>query len=107
MKYDFQNVKRLFSGLQCKAAPDFSENALPFILIFDFSKVAISAVLSPEQNSKERFLGVKSRKGIVYKANYHSSKGELLALTYGLQKLSHLLCFKKFVVVTDSKTVLH
>ena len=36
----------------------------------------------------------------MYESNYLRSKGELLALTYGLQKFS-------LVVVPDSKTVLH
>ena len=52
--------------------------------------------MSQEQHGKEWFLGVKGRKCRIYASN-----GELLALMYGLQKL------KKFVVVTDSNTVLH
>ena len=28
---DFQKVQKLFSGAQCRASPDFSGNALPFI----------------------------------------------------------------------------
>ena len=58
-------------------------------------------------DSLHNILGVKGRKCQVYEANYHSSKGELLALMYGLQKFNHLLHWKKFVVITDSNTVLH
>ena len=69
--------------------------------------MAVGAVLSQEQHRKEQFLGVKERKCRIYEANYHSSKGELLGLLYGLQKFNHLLMWNKFVVVTDSNTVLH
>ena len=34
---DFQKVKKLFSGGQCRAAPDLSENALLFVLTIDLS----------------------------------------------------------------------
>ena len=64
-------------------------------------------MLSQEQHGKQKFLGVKGRKCQVYEANYHSSKGEMLALLYGLQKFDHLLRYKKFIVITDSNTVLH
>ena len=39
--------------------------------------------------------------------NYHSSKGELLALFYGLTAFEHLLKYKKFNVLTDNAAVLH
>ena len=46
MVNDFQKVTNLFSGAQHRAAPDYSEHALPLILTFDFFKVSIGAVLS-------------------------------------------------------------
>ena len=104
---DFNAVKDMFAQAPCQASPDFSVNSKPFILTIDFSKVAIGAVLSQEQHGKERFLGVKGRKCRIYEANYHLSKGEILALVYGLQKFDHLLRYKKFIVISDSKTVLH
>ena len=104
---DFNAIKTMFATAPCRASPDFSVNAKPFILTIDFSKIAIGAVLSQEQHGKEMFLGVKGRKCRVYEANYHSSKGEMLALLYGLQMFDHLLGYKKFVVITDSNTVLH
>ena len=107
MVNDFNAVKNMFAQAPCRASPDFSVNCKPFILTIDFSKVAIGAVLSQEQHGKERFLGVKGRKCRVYEANYHSSKGEILALVYGLQKFNHLLRYTKFIVIMDSNTVLH
>jgi hypothetical protein len=55
----------------------------------------------------ERFLGVKGRKCRPYECNYHSSKGEMLALVYAISKFEHLLRLRKFIVITDSNTVLH
>ena len=68
---------------------------------------AVGAVLSQEQKGAERFLGVKGRKCRPNERNYHSSKGEMLALTYGLSKYSHILKLNEFVVITNSNTVLH
>jgi len=104
---DFVDIKNMFSSAPCRASPDFSLHAKPFILTIAFSKIAIGAVLSQVQHGREVFLGVKGRKCRGYEANYHSSKGEMLALLYGLTKFNHLLKFRKFVVVTDSNTVLH
>ena len=101
---DFTAVKTMFAHAPCRASPEFSVNSKPFILMIDFSKVAVGAVLSQEQQGKERFLGIKGRKCRVYEANYHSSKGEICALVYGLQKFNHLLQWKKFIVITDSNT---
>ena len=40
-----------------------------------------------------------------YERNYHSSKGELLALFFGLGKFSHILKGQEFLVRTDNLTV--
>jgi len=100
-------LKQMFAAAPCRATPDFSPSAKPFILTIDFSKTAIGAVLSQEQDNIEKFLGVKGRKCRNYECNYHSSKGELLALIYGLTKFEPLLRLNQFIVVTDSTTVLH
>ena len=88
---NFNILKQMFAAAPCRATPDFSPTAKPFILTIDFSKTAIGAVLSQEQNNIERFLGVKGRKCRNYESNYHSSKGELLALLYGITKFEPLL----------------
>ena len=49
----------MFAAAPCRATPDFSPTANPFILTIDFSKTAIGAVLSQEQDNVEKFLGVK------------------------------------------------
>ena len=104
---NFNILKDMFTAAPCRAPPDFSPGAKPFVLTIDFSKNAVGAILSQEQKGKDRFLGVKGHKCCTYECNYHSSKGEMLALVYGLDKFSHLLRLSKFVVITDSNTVLH
>ena len=97
----------MFASAPYRATPDFSPTAKSFIVTIDFSQTAVGDVLSQEQNSVERFLGVKGRKCRPYESNYHNSKGELLALCYALQKYDHILRLSQFSVVTDSTTVLH
>ena len=57
---------------------------------------AVGAVLSKEQKGAERFLGVKGRKCRPYERKDRSSKGDKLALTYGLSKYSHILRLNEF-----------
>ena len=96
----------MFAAAPCKATPDFSPAANPFILTKDFSKTAIGAVLSQEHNNVDRFLGVKGRTCRNSECNYYSSKGELLAHIYKLQKFDPLFRLNKFIVVTDYTAVL-
>ena len=108
MKNNFNTLKQMFASALCRATQDFSPTAKPsFVVTIDFSQTAVEAVLSQEQNGVERFLGVKGRKCRPYESNYHSSKGELLALCYALTKYDHILRLSQFSVVTDSTTVLH
>ena len=102
---NFNTLKQMFVAAPCRAPPDFAPGAKLFILTIDFSMNTVGAV--QEQKGAERFLGVTGRKCRPYERNYHSSKGEMLALTYGLSKYSHILRLNEFVVITNSNTVLH
>ena len=86
---------------------DRSSNTYPnLVLDIDFSKTAIAAVLHQGNEEKGlRFTGAKSRKLRSYERNYHSSKGELLALFFGLGKFSHILKGQEFLVRMDNLTV--
>ena len=77
---NFNTLKEMFTAAPCQAPPDFTLGAKPFVLTIEFSKHTVGAVLSQEQKGKDCFLGVKGRKFRPYECNYHSSKGELLAL---------------------------
>ena len=52
---DFNAVKEMFAQAPCRASTFFSVDSKPLILMIDFSKVAVGAVLSQEQHIKERF----------------------------------------------------
>ncbi len=55
MMTNFNTLKQMFAAAPCRATPDFSPAAKPFILTIDFSKTAIGAVLSQEQDNVEKF----------------------------------------------------
>ena len=52
----------------------------------------MAGVLYQDQGGDQPvFIGAAGRKTTSYEANYHSSKGELAALNFALQKFQHLL----------------
>ena len=53
----------------------------------------------------EVFIAAKGRKCQAYERNCHSSKGEILAMTYVFQRCERFLLLNRFTVVTDNKTV--
>ena len=53
------------------------------------------------------FIGAVGHKCTKYEANYHSSKGELAALNFALEKYKYLLLQGPFLVRNDNTTVLH
>ena len=59
------------------------------------------------QHGVTQFIGAKGRKCRAYEQNYHSSKGELLALDYRLKKFSKFLHKGPFTVRSDNSTVIH
>ena len=77
----------------------------------DFSAKGIAACLYQTQKvngePKLRFIDAAGRKTLPYERNYHSSKGEMAALHFAVNRWEHLLRMKPFVVLTDSKTVEH
>ena len=89
-------------------APD-DPNAGKMEVHIDFSAKGMAACLYQVQfkdgEPKLRFIDASGRKTLAYEKNYHSSKGELAALHFAVNKWEHLLRSKPFVVITDSKTV--
>ena len=77
------------------------------VLSIDFSKIAVAAVLGQVQDGAERFIGAASRKCMAYEQNYHSTKGEFLALVFGIKKFETVLRHQPFVVYTDNKSVVN
>ena len=100
----FNKLKQAFKEAPIRAFPMYHIDA-PFLLSIDFSKDGLGAVLEQDQNGARRLIGCEGRKTTPYERNYHSSKGEISALIYGLRKFSHILRFKKFHVFTDNMSV--
>ena len=89
-------------------APD-DPDAGKMELHMDFSAKGVAACQYQTQRvdgvAKLRFIDAAGCKMLQYEKNYHSSKGELAALHYAVNKWEHLLRSKPFIVLTDSKTV--
>ena len=105
MDRKFTELKKRFAERPIRAYPDYEEKAEPFQLHVDFSCENVGAVLSQVQDGQERLIRVAGRKTTRYKKNYHSTKGELAAVLYGLRKFEHILRFKKFLLWTDNSSI--
>ena len=90
---------------------DSKTNTYPYLMLsLDFSAKAMAAVLTQGVDKEDkigRLIAAKSRKCRPYEENYHSSKGELAALLYGVEKFKHILIGQPFVVYTDNNAVVH
>ena len=100
----FTELKAEFTKMPVRSYPDYNSEE-PFELSLDFSKKNIAAILSQKQGGQERFIAAAGRKTTKYECNYHSCKGELAAIIYGLRKFEHILKFRRFVIHTDSKAL--
>ena len=105
MDEKFNELKKRFKEQPIRAYPDYGNEAEPFQLSVDFSCQNLGAVLTQVQGGKERLIGVAGRKTTTYEQNYHSTKGELAAVLYGLRKFEHILRFKKFILHTDNSSI--
>lgn len=105
LERDFSELKKAFGRAPLRAFPRFDDSAEPFILTTDYSKKAISAILSQEQNGKERMIACCGRKTTKCESNYGSTKGEAAALMYGVRKFSSILRYKRFIAVTDNSAL--
>ena len=105
MEEKFKKIKEKFAEQPVRAYPDYLDDAEPFQLSVDFSCENLGAVLTQVQNGEEKLIGVAGRKTTPYERNYHSTKGELAAVLYGLRKFEHILRFKKFILWTDNASI--
>ena len=105
MQKSFTELKAEFTKMPVRSYPDYYNSEEPFELSLDFSKKNIAAILSQKQGGQERFIAAAGRKTTKYECNYHSCKGKLAAIIYGLRKFEHILKFRRFVIHTDSKAL--
>ncbi|HSG06259.1 MAG TPA: reverse transcriptase family protein, partial [Nitrospiria bacterium] len=115
LESQFSRLKELFcqEGGPVRRYPLLPGDPLggQFVVHIDFSQLAVCGILHQMQRAHtgadwvEVFIAAKGRKCQGYERNYHSSKGELLAVVFSLQKFEHFLLLSPFTVVTDNKTV--
>ena len=97
-----EKLKLAFKDKRLRAYPDFSAGCT-FILITDWSKVGVGAVLKQIQSDgEERFIACASWSNNKHEQNYPAHKGELQALIYACKKFEHLLSYRPFILRTDS-----
>ena len=67
----------------------------------------MAGVLHQVQDGKLRFISARGWKCKGYETNYHSSKGELAALHYAVEKFSKWLQLGPFLVLSNNTTCVH
>ena len=102
----FEKAKEMFHSSVSKGYPDWNKNSSKFLLDIDWSKHCLSGILSQKQGDKEVLIGCFSRKCSLAESRYSSHKGEASALVFALDKFSHFLRYRPFIVRTDSRSVL-
>ena len=73
----------------------------------DWSAHAMAGVLHQVQDGKLRFIGAGGQTCKGYETNYHSSRGELAALHYAVEKLDKWLQLGPFLVLSDNTNCVH
>ena len=101
---DFEELKRIFKERPIRAFPQYHSEE-PFLLDCDWSNINFAATLNQVQNGEERLIGAVAKKCSEAEARYCSYKGEMGAVILGLRKFEHLLRCKKFIIRTDSNSV--
>merc|ERR1711973_16067 len=106
MNRDFNALKEAFcnvSGRKHLRLDPVSKTYPGLVLQVDYSGLAVAAVLNQVDKSGHLlFISAKTRTCKNYEQCYSSTKGELLALHYGLTKFRHLLEPQHFKVETDN-----
>ena len=88
LKIAFHNVKPWKRLVVNKETLSYDK----LVLSIDFSKTAVAAILGQVQNSVKQFISTTSWKCLEYEQWYHLSKGEFLALVFGIKKFETVLC---------------
>lgn len=99
----FESLKRALTTAPVLGYADFTK---PFILETDASHDGLSAILSQEQEGKQRVIAYASRRlrpSEKNTASYSSMKLEFLAMKWAIsEKFRHYLLGARFTVVTDN-----
>ena len=108
MEANFEALKKKFVEYPIRTFPDFSKDALPFILESDWSKQGKGVVLKQQnKDGCDRFIACDAVKNNTAESNYSANKGELAAIVHGLKKFDHILSYKPFILRTDAMALTH
>ena len=94
----WQGLKRRLVTAPVLAYPDPKK---PYILDTDASGVGIGAVLSQDQDGRERVIAYGSRTLTKEERRYCMTRRELLAIIHFIKQYHHYLYERKFVIRTD------
>ena len=88
MQFQLDTLNKLFcqEGGPVAMVPD-GKRAGEFVLMTDWSANAMAGVLHQVQDTELKFISARGRKCKSYEAHYHSSKGELAALHYAIERI--------------------
>lgn len=106
MKASHQALRRALCQAPILAYPRFNDEDL-FIVDTDWSQEhrTIGAVLSQQQEGKERVIAYGAKKLSTSQANYPATKGELFAIIYFLRHWRYYLQWKRFILRTDHRAL--
>ena len=113
-KAEFKQLIEELTGPNILGHPDFSEEAEPFILSVDTSKLGVGAILSQYQTLKsesgkmlrrEVLIAYASRSLTTGERCYSSYKLELAGLVSSVNHFKYFLMGKRFKVRTDHKAL--
>ena len=101
-QYAFEKLRGLLVSPNIMAYPSDKGN---FILDTDASDFSIGAVLSQEQDGKERVIAYGSRTMLKAERNYCVTDKELLAVKHFIEYYKHYLLGRTFVVRSDHQAL--
>eukprot|EP01129_Flabellula_baltica_P013145 TRINITY_DN605_c0_g2_i1.p1 TRINITY_DN605_c0_g2~~TRINITY_DN605_c0_g2_i1.p1 ORF type:complete len:1627 (-),score=286.22 TRINITY_DN605_c0_g2_i1:702-5582(-) len=99
---EFNKLKDMMSKEPVLTLPDLQKT---FYLATDWSRYAIGAVLFQKHDGFDRPIAFFSRKTRGSELNYSSYDGELLAILDAVRRFRVYLLGKRFVLLTDHKTL--
>ena len=106
MEDSFEQLKKALTSKPVLGFPYFQgPRAGRFTLDTDFSNDQIAGILSQEQHGREVVIAYGSKKLSKSQQNYPSTKGELWAGIFFMEKYKYYLLFRRFRWRTDNKAL--
>ena len=94
----FDRLRQMLVQASVLSYSDFTKS---FTIYTDASGIGLGAVLSQEQDEKERVISYASRSLNNAKKNYTVTDQECLAVVWAIKHFQHYLGMKSFEIITD------